>query len=748
VRPCPPVVFAPHRLEESAMPHPVVSPTGGLVGAIVFGIVLVSAWVVFGLRVTQLVRMMLSGRPENRFDHLGERIQFFILMVLGQRGVLRDPLPGIAHFFTFWGFIILQIDALNLWANGFGFSLPVVDSHGFAVVTDLMIALVFVALVEFAFRRLVLRPRQLESQSHSARDGLIILGLIFLVILTLALYEVFAYRASADAIWTPFGLWLSGATSGIPVAPSIALMRVFWWANVLVVMTFLIYIPYSKHLHLLATPFNVFFKNFGPRAALQPIENLEERDDYGVSKVTQFTWKQLLDGYACTECGRCNSVCPALATDKPLWPKEIILGVKEELFASAANGGLTLAGHPGGVEEAKRAPMVGGVIKEVSLWACTNCGACVEICPVSIEHVQKIEDMRRHLVMEESSFPQEVVPLFNNLERNQNPWEISNDTRAEWARAVGVKTLAEDPEVEVLYWVGCMGSFDARNRKVATAFAKVMQAAGVRFGILGPEESCTGDPARRIGNEYLYQMLAQQNIEVLDGYGFNRGAPSAATDAGPDGAARAHSNGHANANGHASGHTGVGVERGRAYNVKTVVATCPHCFNAIKNEYPQLGGNYEVVHHTQLIDRLIASGQLTLPEGFDRRKLTYHDPCFVGRWNDVYDEPRRVLNVINQDGITEMKRNRNRSFCCGGGGGRVWMEEKIGKRINNTRVEEALSTGADALAAACPFCITMFEDGIKGVGAQDHFGVEDIAEILARALDAAPASATAPAPQH
>ena len=516
-------------------------------------------------------------------------------------------------------------------------------------------------------------------------------------------------------------------------------MSVAWWANVLVVLGFLIYIPHSKHLHLLATPFNVFFRNYSPKGALQIIPDLEEREDYGVHKVSQFTWKQLLDGYACTECGRCNSVCPALATDKPLWPKEIILTVKEELFAT---GDILLAGSAQAEEEARTEPMVGGMIQDETLWACTNCGACVEICPVSIEHVQKIDDMRRYLVMEESRFPQEVTPLFTNLERNQNPWEINNDTRAEWAQKIGVPTLAEDPDVEVLYWVGCMGSFDARNQKVATAFAKVMQHAGVRFGVLGPEEACTGDPARRIGNEYLWYMLATQNVETLNGYGFNKGAaeaptaktatsPAVAADghAGPDGTGDAHS------------YSGVGVPAGRAYNVKTVVATCPHCFNTIKNEYTQLGGNYEVVHHTEFIDRLIKTGQLKLPEGFDRRKLTYHDPCFIGRWNDVYDEPRRVLNVINRDGVTEMKRNRNRSFCCGGGGGRVWMEEKIGKRINNTRVEEALATGADAMAAACPFCITMFEDGIKAVEAQDKFQVEDIAEILARALDAHPVGA-------
>ena len=701
-------------------------PSGGPIGAVIFAIVLVAAWVVFALRIRTLVRLMLAGRPENRFDRIGDRIKYFVLMVLGQRGVLRDPLPGLAHFFTFWGFIIIQLDALNLWAMGLGFKLPVISSRPFAIVLDFFIVMAFIAMLFFTFRRIVLRPRQLRSQSHGMADAFVILGLITLVLVTLVAFEVFAYVATHGEEWTPIGAWLGSMMLGLPDYSAAAIAAVAWWGNALTVLGFLMYLPYSKHLHLIATPFNVFFRNLGPRGALQPIENLEEREDYGVHQVNQFTWKQLLDGYACTECGRCNSVCPALATDKPLWPKEIILNVKEEVFA---NANMTLVGAGATEEAARHEPMVGGLIKDETLWACTNCGACVEICPVSIEHVQKIDDMRRYLVMEESRFPQEVTPLFNNLERNQNPWEISNDTRAEWAAGMNVPTLAEDPDVDVLYWVGCMGSFDQRNRKVATAFAKVMQAANVHFGILGPEEACTGDPARRIGNEYLYYMLATQNIETIKGYGFDKGPAEGQHGAAPP-------NGPA--------YRGVGPEPGRAYNVKTVVATCPHCFNTIKNEYPQLGGNFEVMHHTEFIDRLISTGQLTLPEGFDRRKLTYHDPCFIGRWNGVYDEPRRVLNVINREGVTEMARNRNRSFCCGGGGGRVWMEEKIGKRINNTRVQEALDTGAEAMAAACPFCITMFEDGIKAVEAQDHFGVEDIAEILARALDAQPVAAGSP----
>jgi Fe-S oxidoreductase len=715
------------------MGQPAIWPTGSILGTVIFAIVLVTAWVLFALRMRQLVQLLRSGRPENRFDQVGERIKYFVLMVLGQRGVLRDPLPGIAHFFTFWAFIIIQLDALNLWAQGFHFTLPVISSRPFAVILDIFATLAFVALIEFAYRRLVLRPKQLESQHHGMADAFIILGLIAMVLVTLFFFEVFSYVATGGGDWTLFGAIVGSSWSGIPVQTASALASVFWWSNVLIVLFFLVYIPNSKHLHLLATPFNVFFRNLRPKGALDLIPDLEDREDYGVHKINQFTWKQLLDGYACTECGRCNSVCPALATDKPLWPKEIILGVKEELFAT---GHLRAIGERETPSEVLDQPLVGGRIQDETLWACTNCGACVEICPVSIEHVQKIDDMRRYLVMEESRFPSEVTPLFNNLERNQNPWEISNDTRADWARELGVKTLAEDPEVEVLYWVGCMGSFDARNRKVATAFARILQAANVKFGILGPEESCTGDPARRIGNEYLWSLLAAQNIEILNGYGFNRSSLPTAADqsaAESNGAGSSHqSNG--------TSHSGVGVEPGRAYHVKTVVATCPHCFNTIKNEYPQLGGNYEVIHHTELISRLIDSGQLKVPAGFDKRRLTYHDPCFLGRWNDVYDQPRQVIGAVSNDGVTEMRRSRNRSFCCGGGGGRVWMEEKIGRRINNTRVQEALDTGAEAMAAACPFCITMFEDGIKAVEAQDHFAVQDIAEILAQALMAQPAA--------
>jgi Fe-S oxidoreductase len=692
-------------------------------------VVFLAALVLFGLRAGKLIALLVKARPQDRTDHIEDRIGEFFLIVLGQGGVLRDPIPGIAHFFTFWGFIVIQFGLLNLMLGAFNGSLPLIgDNPVFAIILDAFVILVLFALIVFTIRRAFFRPWQLRSFLHGPWDAYIILGLILLVLITLALVEGFEYAASHGAAWTPIGSWIGPWFSGFSTESNIAAFRFFWWAHILTVLGFLIYLPRSKHLHLLATPFNVFFRNHGPKGALPLMENLEEREDYGVSKPEQFTWKQLLDGYACTECGRCNTVCPATNTGKPLFPKEIILGVKEALFVQSSEilGTDTLWSKVGiaGVradetpreKEAHHQQMVGGIISTDALWSCTSCRACMEICPVSIEHVPTIVDMRRYLVMEESDFPVEVTPLFNNIERNANPWEMSNDKRAEWAEGLGVPLMSENPDADVLYWVGCMGSFDQRNKKVATAVAKILKAAKVNFAILGPEESCTGDPARRIGNEYLWQMMAQQNIETLNGYGFN---------------VREQQDAHA-MNGHARGN---GVA-GPALKHRTIITACPHCFNTIKNEYPQLGGDYEVVHHTVFIDRLLADEKITLPEGFDQRKLTYHDPCYIGRYNDIYDEPRRVLTVLNSNGVTEMRRHRNKSFCCGGGGGRAWMEEKTGKRINQTRVNEALDTGAEVLAAACPFCITMFDDGIKGVEAEDKMQIEDIAEIVARAIEA------------
>src|SRR5947209_14553073 len=455
------------------MSPPVISPTGSWIVTAIFVIIFLAALILFGLRVSQLITLLVKARREDRTDHIDDRIGEVFLVVLGQSGVLRDPIPGIAHFFTFWGFIVVQFGLLNLMLGAFNGSLPLPGgNHTFAAVLDAFVIFVIIARVIFAIRRGIVRPRQLSSSLHGPWDGYIILGLILLVVVTLALVEGFEYAAYAAAngvaatnnsgAWTPIGSWLYPLFSGLNVVAATNLYRVFWWLHILTVLGFLIYLPRSKHLHLMATPFNVFFRSYAPKGALPLVENLEEREDYGVSRAEQFTWKQLLDGYACTECGRCNTVCPATNTGKPLFPKEIILGVKEALFVhsdeilgeNSMYSKLAIAGvkadETKAEKEAHHEPMVGGIITKDALWACTTCRACMEICPVSIEHVPKIVDMRRHLVMEESDFPSEVTSLFNNIERKANPWEISNDKRAEWAADLVVHLKLDNTDCDVL----------------------------------------------------------------------------------------------------------------------------------------------------------------------------------------------------------------------------------------------------------------------------------------------------------
>jgi Fe-S oxidoreductase len=453
-----------------------------------------------------------------------------------------------------------------------------------------------------------------------------------------------------------------------------------WWAHAGLLLGFLVLLPYSKHLHILVSPLNVFFSPLEPKGQYRSMD-LENSETFGVGSLTELAWKDLFDTYNCTECGRCTSRCPANMSGKELDPKWLILNLRHQLFEEAP----ALLGQPGarGPEKA----LVGDVIHDNVLWACTTCRWCVDACPVFIEHVPKIVDMRRWLVLTESRFPAELQPAFRNLETNGNPWQMSWQTRADWAQDLGVKQMAEVREAEYLYWVGCYGSFDERNKKVARALVRVLQAAGVDFAILGNEEKCTGEPARRLGHEYLYQTLAQGNIETL-----------------------------------------------KRYKFQTIVTACPHCFNTIRNEYPQFDGHFRVVHHTQLLDDLIRSGRLS-PAQRDGERITYHDACNLGRYNDIYDEPRRVLAEVTRGELVEMKLNRSKGFCCGGGGGRAWLEEHEGRRVNQLRVEQAMEVKPDILASACPFCLTMFEDGVKAKEVGDKIKTRDIAELLAERLE-------------
>jgi Fe-S oxidoreductase len=487
-----------------------------------------------------------------------------------------------------------------------------------------------------------------------------------------------------------------------------AVHQLNWWAHFLTTFVFISYIAWSKMAHAITSLVNVFFRRLTPVGQLARIENIEEVERLGVGKLEDLTWAQLLNVDACMHCGRCLEYCPTFNTGKPLRPRDLVL----QIAGFAADNGGIFSGELGEGENSARyrwgagpdRELIGDVVTPAELWDCTTCGACVEHCPVYIDHVPLIVGMRQNLVLERNEFPDELAPVFTNLERFANPYSYPPAQRADWTRKLDtpVRTMAEAAsagvDVEVLFFVGCIGSFDSRNQQTTLALARIpriLQAAGINFAILGKDETCTGDPAKRVGNEYLAQMMAEQTVETLN-----------------------------------------------AHTFKKIVTACPHCFNAIANEFPLIGGNFNVVHHSQLISELIAEGRIQLdPESsVARGAVTYHDPCYLGRYNRVYDEPRQVVAALPGARLTEMPRNRNRSFCCGGGGGRMFMEETRGTRINRARVAEAMETGAEVLAAACPFCMIMFEDGIRGLDAEESFEVKDIAELVASALVVPPAS--------
>ena len=659
---------------------------GVVPGWLPFYALIAVALVLFARRVSVLVRLMLKGKADMRWDRVPARLARVIVFVVGQARLIGgDFWPGLMHATIFWGFIILTLGTLEFFGKGVteSFSLPFLsDTPVYLVLEDLFSVAVIAAVGYAAFRRLVTKPRRLTLSP----EGLVILLLIFGLMVTdlsTDACRILLAPAPTDP-WQFAGRALASIFAGLPRGAVQGLFHVSWWLHAVLLLGFLVWLPFSKHLHVLAAPFNVFFAPLTPKGQFRTAD-LENAETFGVGAVTEFTWKDLFDLYNCTECGRCTSRCPANMSGKQLDPKLLILNLQEHLLDSAPRL-LGEGGNGSGTHGAGEQPMVGGVITDNVLWACTMCRWCVDACPVFIEHVPKIVDMRRWLVLTESRFPPELQPAFRNLETNGNPWQMSWQTRTDWARDLGVRTMGDVNEAEYLYWVGCYGSFDERNKKVARAFVKLLQAAEVDFAILGNEEKCTGEPARRLGHEYLYQTLAQGNIETL-----------------------------------------------KRYRFQTIVTACPHCFNTIRNEYPDFDGHFRVMHHSQLLDELVRAGRLRVAqEGSER--ITYHDACNLGRYNDVYDEPRRVLASATRTELAEMRLNRSRGFCCGGGGGRVWMEEHEGRRVNQLRVEQAMEVNPDILASACPFCLTMFEDGVKAKEVADKIKTRDIAEILAERL--------------
>ena len=666
---------------------------------VVFLAVVVAAFGFFALNVQRLVGYMRLGKSEARLDRPLARVWNVLRVGIAQTKILREPIAGLMHATIFWGFMVLTAGTIELLIAGvfpaFSYErfLPTTLYHGYELSQDAFAVAVLGAIAYAYFRRLVLRPRRLEGDKIHHGDAYLILGMIAALMLTYLLAGGFLWAGgvltAADA--RPASRAVGMALDFVNDDTARIGYRVSWWAHALLVLAFLNYLPYSKHLHVATSLFNVFFSNTswkGERAVMRPMNLEADVEKFGASDVEDLSWKNLLDGYSCTECGRCTAACPANITGKLLSPRKIIVNTRERLDEKgpvvtgerAANGGAMLEHR-----------LLDQYITEEELWACTSCRACVQECPVSIDQLDVINEMRRFLVLSESRFPAEIQPAFESLERNGSPWAFAQADRARWADGMNIPTMAALAEKgerpDVLFWVGCMGSFDDRAKKITVAFARILQACGIRFAILGQEEHCHGDPARRMGNEYLYQMLAKDTIETLD-----------------------------------------------RYNVMTVVTSCPHCFHQIGNEFPQLGGNYEVIHHATYLERLLQENRVPLQsEEGKRLTVAYHDSCYLGRYNDVYDAPRetlrRALPVVN---LVEPKRTRDRGLCCGAGGGRMFMEERVGKRINAERVDELLATGADTIAVACPFCMTMMNDGAKARDA--NVRVYDIAEVVAQRL--------------
>jgi Fe-S oxidoreductase len=587
------------------------------------------------------------------------------LDVLGQRKLLQRLVPGAMHAAIFWGFLVLfpTIVMAAISAVDQDETLPWLGRQGwFMLLVDVFVLLVLAGVASAVVIRKVVRPARFEGSHLGEAD--LILTLIAGVVVTLLCWHAARIAAGLNE-WPAHWSFLSdGFSDAFPRGD--AAERAFVWAHLSVIFGFLAYLPHSKHLHIATAAINVFFARTRAPGRLEPLRfDVPEAElRFGAGTAAELTWKEVLDGFSCTECGRCQDVCPAWATGKVLSPKLLIMGVRDHVLAQS--GG----------------PIVGDGVPEEMVWDCVTCGACVEACPVSIEHVDHVVDLRRHLVMVESSFPPEAEPMLRDVERASNPWGRPQTERAAWADGLGLRVLAPgEPAPEYLYWVGCAASFDERAKTAAQSTAKLLQAAGVDFAILGPREGCTGDPARRMGNEYVFQAAAEQNVATLDESG-----------------------------------------------VTKIVASCPHCFNTLANEYPDFGGGYEVVHHTELLAELVREGRLA-PTARDR-SITYHDSCYLARHNDVRAEPRELVRRVGKP--LEMARSGRRTFCCGAGGAHMWMEER-GRGINEERVREAAETGADTLAVACPFCTVMLDDGVRATGAE--LRVVDLSTLLAESLE-------------
>ncbi|HUV56406.1 MAG TPA: heterodisulfide reductase-related iron-sulfur binding cluster [Dehalococcoidales bacterium] len=672
-------------------------------------------------------RLWRLGGPSNRFNHLVKRTWAFIVTAiidgifhrkffgiadgLEHRGVsMENPLsegvgspkggflslknfiwrdfyprelyPGITHFLILAGCGILLLGAFTDFISHYFFHFM----HGYvylghALVVDVGGMMVAAGAILAIIRRYAIKPDRLDNMPQD---------LIALILICVVVFFGFILEGLRIAItnpswapWSPGGYVLSLAFGGLSENALLATHRFIWWVHILTTLGAIVYVSlyFNRLWHIIISPLNVFFKSLEPKGALVPID-LEAVETFGAGKIENFSWKQLMDLDACTRCGRCQDNCPAYLSSKPLSPKKVVQDLKATWLAEAPR--LLHAGkkkeNPG--DEGQALP--GEVVTEDEIWSCTTCRACQEVCPVCVEPMVKVVELRRNLVMEQAVIPETGEGALKSIEDRGHPWRGTTLTRTDWAQGLDIKTLAEDSEIDILFWVGCTEALEDRSVRIAQAVGKILKLAGIKFGILGIEESCCGDPARRLGNEYLFQLQAEKNIEIL-----------------------------------------------KNYNVKKIVTACPHCYNTLKNEYPQFGGEFEVIHHTELITDLLKEDKLRILKG-NRGVVTYHDSCYLGRHNDIYEPPRQILKGISDITVVEMERNKERGFCCGGGGGHMWLEERIGKRISEMRIEQVLETRAEIVATACPYCLQMFDDAIKAKAVEESLKVIDIAELVAQ----------------
>ena len=674
-------------------------------------LLLLVAAAVFAFTMTRRVVPLLALRRDDRTDRVGERVRALLRFGFGQKRLVdpEERRPGVMHAVIFFAFLVLAVRTVTLFGMGFseGFHLPLLGPGAalgdvYAFVKDVMVLGALVAVAGFLWRRTISRPDRVTLST----EGWVILLFIAGLMVTEILFDGAEMIAASEP-----GSWASPAGSlgaallegsGLAAGGIHAVGVASFWLHLALILVFGNVLPYGKHFHIITGLPNVFFARLPPAAALRKLDLEAEDASFGTATVKDLSWKEAWDVYSCTECGRCQTHCPTYVTGKPLSHKEVNRTIRHHLAEVApALTAMARAKDPAAREAAQATlPAIAEVVPPETFWSCTTCGWCETACPVLIENVPRLVDMRRQAVLVDSAFPDEAQRVFKGIETQGNPWGIGSNKRTEWCADLDLPRAADGGEYEWLFFVGCAGAYDDRQRKVSRAIVRILRQARVSFAILGEEETCTGDAARRLGNEYLFQMQASALTETLNGHG-----------------------------------------------VKKILVQCPHCLNTIANELPQFGGRYEVVHHAELIARLVADGRLTPAAASGLGDVTFHDPCYLGRWNGVTEEPRQALAAA---GVTlkEMPRNRRQGFCCGAGGGRFWLEEKLGTRVNQNRVAEAAETlGAKGgvIATGCPFCLTMMKDGVNELGREETVRVLDVAEIVAlglpRQAEAAPAAA-------